>query len=113
MRRRAASLLTIPMLLGLTACSTEEVEVEDLEAAVEDELDHFDIDRAEVECPESIAAEIGAEQTCTVEAYEEGEVYTHDAELTVSEVDDEQIHFEIDIPALTGGSSQDEEGGDD
>lgn len=113
MRRRVASLLTIPMLLGLTACSTEEVEVEDLEAAVEAELGHFDIDRAEVECPDSLDAEVGEEITCTVEAFEEGEVYTHDAELTVSDVDDDEVHFEIDIPALTGGADQAEQGDDD
>lgn len=103
MRRRAIALLPIAPLLTLSACGSDEIEVEDLESSVAEELDHFGIDEAEVDCPDTLDAEVGEELTCTATGDDDGDEVSYDVELTVFEVDGDESHFEIDIPSITGG----------
>lgn len=89
--RRTVSLLTIPAAaLAITACS-KSVDTDELEKQVAAQFEAQGIKTDEVNCEDDLEAEVDATTECEVTGG--GETVT--VELTVTEVDGNNVKFDI------------------
>lgn len=92
MRKLVAPAAAILLALGLAGCQAS-VSADDVEEQIERQLSIAGMTPEEVECPDSLPAEVGAEMVCT--ATIDGEAT--DFKVTVTSVEDNTVHFDIDL----------------
>ncbi|WP_162802001.1 DUF4333 domain-containing protein [Ornithinimicrobium murale] len=101
MVRRGAVLgagVALALLLG--GCS-KEISTEDLEATITEEAEAHGLSVTSVDCPEGLAAEVGASLTCEVQM--SGPQGDYDRyELEVTEVDGNNVEYTL-LPLLAQG----------
>ena len=91
--RKTLTVLGAAGLHLLAGCSTA-VSQSDVEETTADQLEQQVGERPNIECPDDLEGEVGAEMTCVLSADgpEEFEVY-----LTVTDVDGSEIFFDIQV----------------
>lgn len=87
----------VALLLG--GCS-KEVSAEDLEATITKEAEGHGLTVTSVDCPEGLAAEVGATLTCEVQMSGPDGLYDR-YELEVTEVDGNEVQYSL-MPLLEG-----------
>lgn len=92
--RKSLVALGAAALLLLTACNSS-LPQSDAEEAAADALEAQVGIRPVVECPGDLAAEVGAEMECELSL--EGEQERYPVYLTVSEVDGNNVNFDIEV----------------
>lgn len=85
-KRCAAAMVMGVAVLGLSACSSNDVSESDLEKKVK-EAEFAD----SVQCDGDLKGEVGATQTCRIDS---GFGSTRTVTVTVTSVDDDTVHFE-------------------
>ena len=92
---RRALLVTPALLLTLSACGTSAVAAEDVAAEAESALGEKLDATIEVECPEDLPAEEGAEITCTLTDPATSDTYDMTAVVSAVDGSDVQMNFEV------------------
>lgn len=90
--RRALAIVSVTLILGVTACGSGSVSTADLEAEVAAQLE-AEVGQApdSVDCPDELPGEVGAEVRCTLTS---GDT-TFGLTLTVTSVEDDQALFDV------------------
>ena len=105
MPRRPAALVGavvgVVVLLMLAGCGAGTVSRGDVASAVADQVEAQVGDRPHVRCPDDLVAKVGATTRCTLTlAGVDGE---YGVTATVTKVDDDQAHFDIQVDAEPSG----------
>ena len=99
MIRRVA--VVLPVLVLAAACGTATVDKGDVASAAEDSLEQQVGQRPDVSCPKDLEAEVGATTRCTLTA--EGLDGTYGVTVTVTEVEDDQASFDVQVDSEPQG----------
>ncbi|NLT30456.1 MAG: DUF4333 domain-containing protein [Propionibacterium sp.] len=92
MRKFVAPVLAVIVALGLAGCQAS-VSAGDVEEQIKQQLAAYpELAPDEVECPESLPAEVGAEMTCT--ATKDGQETQY--KVVVTSVEDNTVNFSIE-----------------
>lgn len=105
MRTSRGVLLVVGLaaVAGLLGGCSQEVSVEDLEATITEEAEAHGLSVTSVDCPEGLAAEVGATLTCAVQM--SGPQGSYDRyELEVTEVDGNNVQYNLQ-PLLAEGET--------
>lgn len=94
MRTKLTVLGAVAGILLLAGCgnAVPQSEVEETTAA---SLEGLIGERPDVDCPDSLEAEVGTEMTCIVAL--DGEAEEYEVYLTVTDVIDDEAHFDIQV----------------
>ena len=95
MPRRPAVLAGAAVLLALAGCGAGTVSRADVAAAVADQVESQVGNRPQVRCPDDLVAKVGARTRCTLTL--EGVEGQYGVTATVTEVDDHEAHFDIQV----------------
>jgi Domain of unknown function (DUF4333) len=97
--RRVVAVL--PVLVLATACGAGTVSKADVASAVADQVESQVGNRPQVRCPDDLEAKVGARPRCTLTL--EGVDGTYGVTATVTKVDDDQAHFDIQVDSEPSG----------
>jgi hypothetical protein len=90
------SLACLPLLLiVLAGCAAAPLSAEDVATKAEDALEERSGVRPEITCPEDLAAEVGAQVTCTLTPGDDPTEYA--VQVTVTSVEDARVRFGIEV----------------
>lgn len=101
MRRGAVLVAGVAALAGVVSGCSKEVSADDLEATITEEAEAQGLSVTSVDCPEGLAAEVGATLTCDVEMTGPQGIYDR-YELEVTEVDGNNVEYRL-RPLLAEG----------
>lgn len=90
--------LALPLLAGLlllAGCAGNAVPQSDVEDTTADELERLVGERPDIECPGNLEAEVGTEMTCVAALESEPDEY--EVYLVVTEVDNGNAYFDIEV----------------
>ena len=93
MRKFVAPVFAIILAFGLAGCQSS-VSADDVETQISQQLAGAGLAADEVNCPDSLPAEVGAEMVCT--AVTDGEETQY--KVVVTKVEDNVVNFDI-LPA--------------
>jgi hypothetical protein len=94
--RRLRLLIAVPaLLLGLAACGSNVVTAEETAEKAEDALEEQIGTRPDINCPDDLEAEEGAETRCTLTAGDDPTEYG--VTVTVTSVDGETVNFDVEV----------------